>query len=242
MKTLNIKSIFIYIYGWLRANWIIILLILPICFLLKIVELAIKSPPDLTNWLLVYLTAIYSLLTFLLAIIAWKSAISAERAAKAMEISIYETRMDRLVAFSASIGFPNGYTYIENQNSTVNIEIENSFEQPIMWLRCFFWLMEKDPSGKRTVKYSSILQSDFLNISSDQKRIAITLKKINITDSESINWAKVALDRYLSLNSNPPESALCMIMYVDRASIAVGPKLFVCNLYKREKPNRTPIV
>ena len=232
----KIKLIQPLILNWLINNWVnLIFLFSLIWLLLKIIELVNESPTDLTNWLLVYLTGIYALLTFFLAIVSKKAVIAAERSARAMEISINEARMLRLATHSAAIGFQHGYTYIENTDSSVMVEIQNLYEQPVIDLSILLWKTEIGTSGEREIKYSSMVRSDSINIPANQKEITVILKQTSATDSECRNLGTVALGQFMRFSQEPPKSALCLIVYFDRTTLAGVPKIFVYDLTQKPK-------
>ena len=180
--------------------------------IIEIIRLISNPTPEMTDWLLVYLTGIYALFAFYLAAMSAKSALAMERSAKAMEDSLIEARMTRWAQFGAPIQLSNFETYNRNYDGSISIEISNILEQPILNIVIAMWETEQGSSGNREIKYSSMMQSKPRSVTADEKTITLFLKPVNIPESEKVNLGNMALDRFKQVfNNNFPQNSLFII-------------------------------
>lgn len=221
-------------WNWLLQHWLDLLVIPAVTALLILVaRVAIKHPDNGSDWLMVYLTAVYALLTFYLALAAVKSARASERSAKAMEESLMEARLTRWAQFGAGIALSNEETYIENTDGTVSLTLINIYRQPILDLRAAMWITETNSSGEREVKYSSMLRSKPRLISADETSVEILLEPSDEADSERQRIGEIALARFRELHNRMPNHTLFIIWFNHRADTL--PAMYVYDLQQNSK-------
>ena len=203
----------------------------------------VHAPSNLTEWLLVYLTGVYALLTLYLALLSAKSAMAsersamaAERSAKAMEDSIEEARMARWAQFAASIQLTDAQSYAENPDGSATLEFLNVFEQPVVNLQVAIWRTETGSSGEREVRYSSMMQSTPRSVLAEEKRVSVTLHDSDLPESGRRNIGEMALERFKQVFNRMPQHSLCLITYNDRVAL-LSPMVLVYDLSAREAAN-----
>lgn len=206
----------------------------------KIWSLVVQAPSNLTEWLLVYLTGVYALLTLYLALVSAKSAMAsersamaAERSAKAMEDSIDEARMARWAQFSTIIEPDNDQKYIENPDGSITLELLNPYKHPATNLVVAMWHTETGSGGEREVKFSSMMQSEQRNVSCDDETVIVALNDSRLPDSERRRHGEWALNLFKEKWEKTPQHTLCMVQYYDRVAL-FSPITFVYDLSARE--------
>jgi len=223
---------------WLRsALGDLVFLSVLLWLLFKIAGLVLRQSPNLTEWLLVYLTAVYALVTFYLAAMSAKSAVAAERSAKAMEASIEEARLSRWAQFAATIRLARGDSYIVNKGGSVTLELLNVFEQPVLDLMVSIWKTEKGPSGESEVKYSTMIASQPVSLLAEQKKVVLSLTPSSFPESQRRIIGDIALERFKQVFNKRPEYSLCLLTYYDRATPST-PMLFVYDLRPDQEDDR----
>ncbi len=212
----------------LRRWWgdLVLLLILA-GMIVWIVYILITDLPEKPSWLLVPITVIYSVLTLYMASAAFQNAHAARRSAEAMEASVQEQKLSRWAAYAAIVSFPKGQTYEEEPGGSVSVVLGNFFRQPIMDLRVGIWHMDHNHEGN--IQYSSMVESDPIDVESDTQTVKIQLKPTGRPEAERARIANNALERYRKIfNNQTPKTALCLIEFSHRASM--GPQSLVCDM------------
>lgn len=176
--------------------------------------------PDKPSWLLVPLTVIYAVLTLYMAAAAIQNAQAARRSAEAMEASVEEQRLSRWAAFAANLSFPQGYTYTRGEDGNLSVVLGNLFRQPIIGLRVVVWFMDQSPNAEGQVRYSTMMESDSIDVDQDVSTVNVTLKPTSRPEAERVQFADLAMQRYKEVFPNQvPKSALCLIVYSHRANV-----------------------
>lgn len=207
--------------AFLKRGWFDLIFLGLLAWLLyEIVRLAIKAPPNVTEWLLVYLTGMYALLTLYLALISTKSALAAERAAKAMEESIEEARLTRWAQFAATVGLPDGDHYVEHVDGHATLRLTNVFSQPMVDFSAAMWRTELNPAGEHEVRYSSMIRSQPRSVLAAEQEISLDLQATNSTEAECRSLGELALLRFQQVFNKKPQHTLCMIAYYHRAGMS----------------------
>lgn len=222
----------------LRSGWVDWLFIAGLVWLIsRIVSLVRTSPSHITEWLLVYLTGVYALLTLYLALVAVKSALAtersaaaSERSAAAMEASIQEARLARVAQFGAIFRFADQRRCYRNPDGSVVIRIQNPFGQPMVDFRALLWQVEQSAKGEPEVRYSTMMESEPRTILPNELQVDMVLRPAQKPESQMRALGEEALQRYKDVFQKMPEHALCLIIYSDRANIAIAPAIFVWDL------------
>jgi len=204
--------------NWLKRSWFDLAFISFLIWLItKVIGLIGSSNTDKADWMLVYLTAIYATISFYLAMVSLKASLAAERSAIAMEESTREIKLSRLAQFSALLMFPEGKNpYYKKSNGNYILDLINQFNRPIMNLQALIWETELGSNGDRELKFSSLLESDPLNVESNEREIKIFMRPSKRIESERIKFGEAALDRFKQVNNNLlPENSLLVILYWD---------------------------
>lgn len=215
------ESRFIRFRRWLRRVWgdLIMLLIL-VGMIGWAIGIIASDQPDKPSWLLVPLTVIYAVLTLYMAAAAIQNAQAARRSAEAMEASVEEQRLSRWAAFAANLSFPQGYTYIRGEDGDLLVVLGNLFRQPIIGLRVVVWFMDQSPNAEGQVRYSTMMESESIDVAQDTSTVNIILKPTARTEAERVQFANLAMQRYKEVFSNQvPKSALCLIVFSHRANL-----------------------
>lgn len=201
---------------WLGDSIIFALLI---AMILWIIILAAGSAPNKAGWLLVPVTAIYSLITLWMAAAAFRSAQASERSARAMEASVEEQRLSRWASFAAQLTFVDGLRYHISDDNFRVLVLANAFRQPILGLQVFMWDMEIGLDQQGKLRFSSMMESeprDYLDV---DEAFNVILKPSTRIDQEKVQFGEIALERFRSVfGGNVPQRTLCLINYVHRAS------------------------
>ncbi len=133
------------ILNWLRRSWLHILLLSTVAglFAWMVVLLVQGTSPDKPAWLLVPLTAIYIVTNVYVALASAKAADASARAAVAMESTVEEMRVSRLLGFSPTVSFPVGQVFWE-EDGGVTVQVGNLSDQPALGFQVFLWGLETD--------------------------------------------------------------------------------------------------
>ncbi|MCL5102955.1 MAG: hypothetical protein M1133_02410 [Armatimonadetes bacterium] len=208
-------------FSILKRGWLDLLFLVILVWLIVLVcRMVYKSPPNAAQWLLVYLTGIYALLTLYLAMATLKSALAAERAAVAMEGSLEEARLSRWAQFAATIGLPDGEYYTCNSDGTVSLRIANLFSQPMVGLIVAMWETEIGPAGQREVRYSSMMVSQARDVLAGEAVIDIALKPARTTESVCRGIGENAVARFQQVFGKMPEHSLFLVQFLHRADMS----------------------
>lgn len=183
-----------------------------------IIQLAATDQPDKATWLLVPVTAIYSVFTLFVAGASIRNAQASLRAAEAMEASVEEARLSRWAAHSGYISLTDRDHYTVS-NGAAKIRLTNAFRQPILDLQVFIWRTEEGPSGDREVQYASMLESKMRELSDDEDIVEIELTRSTRAESECRAFGEAALSRFESLSKSRPQHSLCVLRYAHRANM-----------------------
>lgn len=207
---------------WLRRAWLdLVLLTIVVGMIGWVIWILASDQPDKPSWLLVPLTVIYAVLTLWMAAAAFQNAQAARRSAEAMEASVEEQRLSRWAAFAANLSFPQGFTYRQEADGSLSIVLGNLFRQPIIGLRAVVWFMDQTPGADGQVRYSTMMESEALDIEHDTPTVTVQLKATKRPEAERVQFGELAMVRYREVFQNQvPKSALCLLAYSHRANLS----------------------
>jgi hypothetical protein len=185
------------------------------------IRILASDQPEKPSWLLVPLTVIYAVLTLWMAAAAFQNAQAARRSAEAMEASVEEQRLSRWAAFAANLSFPQGYTYRQETDGSLSIVLGNLFRQPIIGLRAVVWFMDQNAGSDGQVRYSTMMESEVLDIDHDTHTITLQVKPTKRPEADRVQLGEFALRRFREVFQNQvPKSTLCLLTYSHRANLA----------------------
>ena len=153
-----------------------------------------------------------------MAAAAWRSAKAAEQSARAMEDSVLEARQARWAAFAAILRLPDSEYFTELAEGEAELRLLNLFRQPIADLSVSLWETETH-DGISEVKFSTMRESDKLDITQDQQLITVRLKASSRVESEMRTLGELAQSRFKEVFGSLPEKNLCLILFTHRAEL-----------------------
>ncbi len=197
----------------LRKSWPgLLFLCILVGMIAWIVVIGRSDWDDKASWLLVPLTAVYSILTLFIGVASFQNAKAALRSARAMEESVAEQRLSRWAAFAAVISFPRGYRYSVASDGRGILVLGNPLRKPIIQLQVKLWEMEAASVGDGLVKYSTMMESDDADVEEGQATVTIELRPSILPEQERVRLGNLAIERFRTVNQGVSAKAtLCLI-------------------------------
>lgn len=208
------------VINWIKKYFVVLFFpVILVILVIKICILAYKSPQNQTDWLLVYLTAIYAIAALYLALISLKSALAMERSARAMEDSILEARLTRFGQFGATVQFADNETYQLFDDGSATVRILNSLKQRIIDLQVTLWETEEGANNEPEVKCSSMKQSGFHLLTESEESKIIKLLPVEYPESEKRKLGDATLEKFKQRFNRKPKHSLVLVTFYDRFTL-----------------------
>jgi|GEM_PF-3916428 len=214
--------------GNIFAGWCKTWLPLVVCilaFVIWIYIIAFGDAKDKANWLLLPFTGIYVSVSVYLAIASIRASRSNEKTVEVMtsELSVTrdsleimrqtleEMRMNRSIEHLPVLSFPEGRKCGLPKAGTAHLRLRNLVNVPIIGLSAMFWELEDTVDS--IVKYSTMRESQEIDIPSNQEVFDIDMGQSNRSDEDKREKAQGVLAKF----AEKPKYSICVISFLTRA-------------------------